>query len=285
MSDIWLDLSGKIDAVTISLFEQLERIFGAHQTPFVVIGATARDLVFHHGFGIHMDRSTADIDCAILIADWSKFDSIRTHLIESGNFQQTTQLQRLLWKEAVPVDLVPFGPVAGRSLQLKWPPDQAVVMSTLGLQEAHQQSRKIRLRRTPLLDLPVAQVPALAALKLIAWNDRPDERRKDASDLAFILRHYLDVGNEQKLHDHHHDLIGDNFDHELAGGRLLGRDIKVLMMKDTLNAVIEILARELLKPDRSKLITHMTSGGRQMEYERGIQLLQALRTGLMDKNA
>ena len=45
----------------------------------------------------------------------------------------------------------------------------------------------------------VASLPALALLKLWAWEDRRYLTRKDASDLWLLLRYYADAGNQDRL--------------------------------------------------------------------------------------
>jgi len=156
-------------------------------------------------------------------------------------------------------------------------------MTTLGLREAHETARVIRLWIDPELDVRVATVPMLTVLKLIAWNDDPNVRRKDALDIAFMLKRYLDAGNEKRIFDDHLDLVTDDFDHEVASARLLGRDALTMMEAETCEAVLDILKRELLAPERSRLIVHMTDGGRRLAFERGVQMLEAFRQGLVDR--
>jgi len=38
--------------------------------PYVVVGATARDLVLHYGHGAAIRRATQDVDFAIEVPDW-----------------------------------------------------------------------------------------------------------------------------------------------------------------------------------------------------------------------
>jgi len=99
MTGIWLNLSGKIDPSTLRLLDQLGVILRANDAPFAIIGATARDLIFQFGFDIPVTRSTADVDCAVLLPDWTKFDQIKTALIATGNFRAGKNPQRVHWVE------------------------------------------------------------------------------------------------------------------------------------------------------------------------------------------
>ena len=62
---------------------------------YVVVGASARDLVLHYGYGARVKRATADIDFGIQVPDWDTFESIRHKLIESG-FEETKSQHRLV---------------------------------------------------------------------------------------------------------------------------------------------------------------------------------------------
>lgn len=86
----------------------------------------------------------------------------------------------------------------------------------------------------------------LALLKLISWDDNPERRSKDASDLFLIIRHYLEAGNLDRLFEEESDLIEDNYDYNLASARLLGRDVRNISSPTTKTKLIEILKRENL---------------------------------------
>lgn len=76
----------------------------------------------------------------------------------------------------------------------------------------------------------VASIPALAALKLLAWNDRGLIDGKDAQDLFFLLKHYHEAGNIDRLYDEAFALLeGCGHDVELAGAALLGYDTKLIV--------------------------------------------------------
>ena len=47
----------------------------------------------------------------------------------------------------------------------------------------------------------------LAMLKLTSWNENSVRRQKDASDLVFILRNYLDADNLERLFGEAPDIV------------------------------------------------------------------------------
>ncbi|MBL7004780.1 MAG: hypothetical protein ISR69_12250 [Gammaproteobacteria bacterium] len=68
-----LDLSGKIEQSTIELFKTVDSIAKNLEIKYLVVGATARDLVFHYGLGAVVKRATADIDFGIQVESWQQF--------------------------------------------------------------------------------------------------------------------------------------------------------------------------------------------------------------------
>lgn len=60
-----MDISGKIDANQVKVYRDVSNAANALNLPFVVVGAAARDLVLHYGYGARVVRATADIDFGI----------------------------------------------------------------------------------------------------------------------------------------------------------------------------------------------------------------------------
>jgi predicted nucleotidyltransferase len=57
-------------------------------------------------------------------------------------------------------------------------------MSVAGFREAFESTVKVILRRDPLLEIKVASLPSLTALKLVAWKNRGITNNKDAKDIG-----------------------------------------------------------------------------------------------------
>jgi predicted nucleotidyltransferase len=68
-------------------------------TPILLVGATARDILLTYAHGIAIARGTADIDFALATQNWLTFESVRTSLIETGEFTASHgTMHRLLYK-------------------------------------------------------------------------------------------------------------------------------------------------------------------------------------------
>ena len=112
MNRVWLDISNRIDPLQTEALGELDRLATELGTPFVVVGATARDMVLHHGFGLEVRRATRDIDLGLEIAHWDTFQDLENSLLATGRFVADRAAQRLIFTDGdhrLPVDLIPYG--------------------------------------------------------------------------------------------------------------------------------------------------------------------------------
>jgi len=280
-----LDLSGKIDDLTIGVMDAIVQVADELNIRFFLIGATARDLVLHHGYGINPGRATQDIDLAIEVSYWAEFASLEKALLQTNQFETDRQPQRLRYKKNFPVDIVPFGEISGKKKEIRWPSDRDTRMQVLGFEDAFQSARLTRLRAEPPLDILIASPAGLALLKLVAWNDRlPPEKYKDALDLALLLRVYMDADNQERLFADHTDLLAGSIDYEQVGARLLGRDVAVMASRKTKQALVEILERETDEQGQYRLVGDMIRGDGSSTFESHLELLEAFQQGIIESN-
>lgn len=213
----------------------------------IVVGAFARDLHLYHGAGIPVQRRTEDIDFAFMIGDWDEFHRLHARLIEPGAFRAVEgNLHRLRHRNGVSIDLVPFGGLESGNRQVAWPPAGHSVMNVFGFLEALSAADEVAL--PPNVRIRIVSLPALALLKIVAWEDRHRRTpRKDAEDLLLIARNYLAVpANEFRLWN---DFIewteSPEFDYEHGGARMLGHDIRRLLDAPGLQRMTHILRTQL----------------------------------------
>jgi predicted nucleotidyltransferase len=213
-----------------------------------------------HVFGIDARRATHDVDFAIALANWDQFQALKSALVATGDFAPATDKVHLLHYKpaehgnAFPLDLIPFGGVERAAHQIAWPPDMDVVMNVTGYAEALASALDVDTGNG--LVIRVVSIPSLAALKLLAWDERGLQDNKDAQDLFFLLKHYHEAGNTDRLWDEAYGLLeACAFDPALAGAALLGQDIRIVLLEGSLHALLAILA-DTRKRDR--LVVHMT---------------------------
>ena len=249
---------------------------------FFVIGALARDLVLQHVHGIEPFRLTLDADIAVAVQGWAEYDRLKAALVEEFGFKQDPrQEQTLISAEGSKLDVVPFGGIQDEDGQIAWPPDQAFVMSVVGFEEASKSTLRFVLPDGTPFD--VVSLEGLGMLKLIAWNERPHARARDAVDLCIILVNYHTVAGEA-LYTEHDDLLDDDFDYQIAGARIYGRMIAPLLApNDQLRGVlVSVLQEQTGDAGHSPLALAMGSECCG-EYERRFQLLYALLRGIEDR--
>jgi predicted nucleotidyltransferase len=240
--------------------------------PYMLVGATARDLLLYHVHGgPHPRRRTRDVDFGIAVDSWEEFERVRDALLAKGNFKPTRVKHRLIYSSAavdeVEVDVIPFGGLASGEGTITWPPEFDTAMNVAGFQDALSAALWISI--VDGLPVPVVSLPGLAILKLFAWADRRDDR--DATDLYRVIQHYADAGNEDRLYDS--PLAEEfGFDFELAGAKLLGSDVVALCQPTTLQKLAHLFTPGVMEKLGNQM---MREGGYSFEEagQRTAQLL------------
>jgi len=263
-----------LHAAVIAKVQAAAAAFGVET---LIVGAFARDLHLAYAHGIPVQRQTEDVDLALAVGDWVIFDQLRARLLASGSFAESSVTHRLR-HGAIPIDLVPFGGVEAADRTIAWPPRGDVVMDVLGFQEAQRVALDVRLPGD--VQGRVVTLPALVLLKLVCWQDRHlRSPRKDASDLQLIITNYLQAGNENRLWDEFLAWTQEgDFDYALAGARMLGRDIGILLDGGGRDRVARLLS-EQSSEDRAGLLPLEMN---QAEPERPRRLLAAMLQSLRE---
>lgn len=81
-----------LDPLNFAILARVDLIAQQNNMAYFVIGATARDLVMAHVFGIDAGRATRDVDLAIALEDWRQFDAIKQSFIDTGDFESGVQV-------------------------------------------------------------------------------------------------------------------------------------------------------------------------------------------------
>ncbi|OFY93152.1 MAG: hypothetical protein A2491_11105 [Bacteroidetes bacterium RIFOXYC12_FULL_35_7] len=250
------------------LLEKLTHFFASIDSEFFVIGATARDIIIS---GIHSQqpgRKTDDLDIAIAIPDWDKFDEISKGIECIEGFQKSSsQKQRFLFQRIFMVDVVPFAEVAKADNNIYWPPEETHAMSVIGFSEIARNTLEVEIDNS--FTIYVASLPGIFLLKLSAWRDRKIETNKDAEDIAFIISNYLEI-NELRAANENYDIYEvDDFSTYIAGATLLGRDAKEILISspEILDEFISILKEQVESAEESLLINQILETHYGLTYE------------------
>ncbi|MBT8370282.1 MAG: hypothetical protein KJO34_04925 [Deltaproteobacteria bacterium] len=112
-------------------------------------------------------------------------------------------------------------------------------------------------------------------MKLISWNDNASRGGRDAKDIFIITKNYLDAGNQDRLYDDEIDLTDvEDFDYEMTGARLLGRDIARSFRPEILKEVLTIFDQQSESQKIYKLANDMRERYSNDRIEEKLQLLE-----------
>lgn len=274
-----LDLSGKIDTKSIAIYSAIDNATRELSIPYVVVGASARDLVLHYGYGATIKRATADIDFGIQVPDWETFEAIRNKLIDSG-FKETQSQHRLI-DDGMKIDLVPFGAIQDKDAKITWQPEGEVVMNVLGFQEAVENVVNIIIQDEPKIEIPVVTPSGLSLLKIICWTDRDaDLRGKDAKDLLYLLKSYEDIPEiKDSIFEYPEEMEKFDWDITMGSAFKLGIDAAAISSKQTTEYLKQIEDDQVDKRPSDLLIEDMCENI-ENEFERNQQLLSAYFLGI-----
>jgi predicted nucleotidyltransferase len=284
MNNILFNLSGKIEKPIVNALYTLKKVADSLNIPFFVVGASARDLILKHCYGIEPPRKTGDIDLGVEVANWQQFKELTESLIATGQFFPTKETQRFLCG-VILIDIVPFGPITDDNKKISWPPEHEIIMSMVGFKEAFEYSITVRLSSDPVLDIKLSTLPGLAIMKLISWKDKYPERKRDAGDLLLIMNEYEEAGNSERLYGEELPLLQEeDFDARMAGIRLLGRDMAKISDPQTFRIIKSILDGEIEDVSQYKLVSDMIreSGSLQARFGEILSRLEKLRQGIIE---
>jgi predicted nucleotidyltransferase len=262
----------------------LKKVADSSSIPFFVVGASARDFILKHHYGIEPRRKTGDIDLGVEVASWEQFKALFESLIATGQFSHTPERQRLRCGTIL-IDILPFGAITDKDKKISWPPEHDIIMSMVGFEEAYEHSITVRVSSDPDLDIKMASLPGLAIMKLISWKEKYPDRKRDAEDLLLIMNKYEEAGNSERLYEEDLPLLQEEgFDAKLAGTRLLGRDMAKISDPKTFLVIKEILDAETEEMGRYKLVSDMMreTGMSDTRFDEILLQLEKLRQGIIE---
>lgn len=248
-------LSNSLPTDRLEMLVRFRQIAEAQGVQFLLVGATVRQLILTCHYGIEERRKTQDLDFGVMLSDWDCYERLAHALETSGGFRQNSDRpHEFSYGTGNWIDLVPFGSI-GQGNTIAWPPERASIMNIIGYEDVLHAAVEIDFGQD--ICIRSASLPGIVLLKLFAWNDRPYERTKDLHDIWLLLENYYQIGEvEMRLHAEHPDLLElptEKFC-DLAGARILGRDLASLCSPSTHTALKELLEREHQKGDQSKIL-------------------------------
>lgn len=224
---------------------------------FYLAGAVARDYHLNKSGDYTPSRRTEDIDIAVMVAHEEQFIQLKKRLIETGLFKEHAEPIKLIYKDTIELDLLPFGDIEEAGVtKLTNPKIFTLEMPGFTLlneyTEETQWNEKLKAR--------VCSIEGLVLLKLIANNDRP-QRTKDLIDIQLIVKLYFDSFSDD-VYETHFDLMSmyDTDDTEYIPkicAHVIGRKLKSILQKD--EALLK-RTTEILQQNKDAFWDHMLKG-------------------------
>lgn len=242
-------------------FDALEEAFIALGINYYMIGAVARNIWYDEkniGF-----RTTKDIDFAVLIGNEQEYERVRQYLIEKKGFSPTRENAfALVSSTGTIVDILPFGEIADHG-NVEVGGQGMTSIGVEGFFEVYEGGTET-LKINTGHQFKVATLPAIILLKLIAYDDRPEKRQKDATDITNIIDNYFDLQTEFIYENHSDIFIGSEDEIEKMslqelGAIVIGREIKRMagVNPELLNRLISILKTQIASAESSAFLRNM----------------------------
>jgi predicted nucleotidyltransferase len=238
----------------------LDKCMAAHGLHLYVVGARARDIAMKLMKGDEPKRRTEDLDVAIAIENWQTFDEICLTL-QKNHFKRNGTTQKFVYEGEsgdidFEVDIVPFGGIAVDE-KIGWPPEGNPVMSVKCFQDVMKEAVTVTVDNQ--LKVMIAPLCGQFLIKLDAWNDRHAATDKDAEDMLFILKNYLEIQMLSRKDCMPPEVVtfeDESTDTILWGAQWLAFDISKLLTTEHLQFYADLVAEEMGKEEKSELIYH-----------------------------
>lgn len=174
--------------------------------PVLIIGATARMLLLERVYGLEPGRHTLDVDYGVAVDSWSDDIRLRAALVDTREFvPDLKRSQRMLFRETVTVDIIPFGGVENERAEIEWPGDDGVLLNVLGLSDLLPSAIRVDVGG---LQVPVIGPEGLLVSKLVAWRERrKSDPGRDVVDIGYVLGNAERIIGLEKLYEDHLDIL------------------------------------------------------------------------------
>lgn len=242
---------------------------------FFGVGALARNIWYVSNDG--HPRGTKDVDFGIYVPNSDKYNQLKNILIDEFSYiPVSTNPFCLISPDQIPLDLLPFGEIEENG-KVMIEGKGLVSINLDGFLETYNKGIVI----TEIEDdkIKICSIPSVILLKLIAYDDRPDNRPNDPIDIDSILKHYPSIESEM-IWGEYNFLYDDDVSHEDVGIKVLGYEISKIILKNEklTKRVLDILDRAIKL--ESRLAEKMIQNAEIETIELNTRKLSILKKGI-----
>jgi predicted nucleotidyltransferase len=259
------------------IIEDLREASSNLDIEFFAVGALARNVWYMENK--EDARGTKDVDFGVYVPNHQIYQSLKDMLIANFGYNEisTNAFCLISPYEKLPVDLLPFGEIENQGKVIT-EGSGLVSINLDGFSEVYEHGLLSKLIEG--VKLSICSIPSVVLLKLIAYDDRPDNRPKDPLDINSIFIYYPDIESE-KLWGEYNFLYDDEKTHDEVGISVLGYEIsKIIFSNDTLiERVISILDKAI--NSESQLAEKMIQNPVEETVKSKQDMLVFLRNGIV----
>lgn len=260
------------------VYQILEKVFTSHNIKYYLIGANARDVQLYKA-GLKPARNTADIDFAIMVPDFEKYDILFNELCSRG-FKKTNESYRLIYNKTDTIlDLLPYGEIE-QDYTVNFDA-RDISLSVLGFKEVGEQAEEITIKEAGF-SLPTSPVVGLIILKLVSWNDKKD-RIKDLEDISLLLDSGWEF-YEVEAYENHLDLFDDDFEMTTAAARIIGRKMRPILESNQklYQTIINILKDAIQEKPKANMAEVTLALNMRKSLQEVQRILSEIKKGILE---
>ncbi len=245
----------EVDATLYEVLAAFSEAADSVQTPWMVIGATARIMLLENVYGWPPGLGTQDVDFGVQVGDWGHYKQLCNHITKKSDVFESERkpTKRFVFKEDMVFDLVPYGGVEDDHRQVFWPPHHDEVMTVRGFESAAKYAVPVLVNQT--LTVPIISPEGLCSLKFFAWEERHTQHPgRDAKDIAYLFKNIESLYSTETLFSEHPNAV-EKADYQIqsAGHYQLGSDVGALMSNDDYQFLTTFISDELERNGDSDL--------------------------------
>jgi len=260
------------------VYQILEEVFTSHNIKYYLIGANARDVQLYK-VGLKPARNTADIDFAVMVPDFQKYDVLFDELCSRG-FKKTNESYRLIYdKTNTILDLLPYGEIE-QNYTVNFDA-RDISFSVLGFKEVGEKAEDVTIKEAGF-SLPTSPVVGLIILKLVSWSDKQD-RTKDLEDISLLLNSGWEF-YEAEAYENHLDLFDDDFEMNTAAARIIGRKMKPILASNEklYQTIMNILEEAILEKPKANMTEVTLALNMKKSLQEVQRILSEIKQGIIE---
>lgn len=277
-----MSLNARVDEGFLESLHQFAEAARRAEVDWLIVGATARQLLLEGVYNWPEARATEDTDFAVWVEDWAHFDRLCRACTDSRHFEPLAKPpKRFRAVGGRYFDLLPYGGLEESGNKVLWPPHGDFLMTVRGFRGAARKACLVTVNER--LDVPVVSPDGLLALKLFAWEERGRQGAgADAADIAYLLTNAERLAGVDEIYEQHPELASLNdYDLHLAAVSVLGVKSGSLLDSDETDFLLRFLEQEVGADLDSDLVRDLSRYVGFGQTDRIHRMVAALRAGVL----